>query len=145
MILKKKIYSLFLIASLLLTGSFSTLTAKDNCKEDAKKFCSEIKKGEGRVFRCLVNNYDQLSDQCKKKIDKKKQNWTAFKEKCGADLDKFCPNVEPGKGRIRACLAKNKDQISEQCKTFIKEKKGKKQKDELESISNIEKEVSKEE
>ncbi|GIX43269.1 MAG: hypothetical protein KatS3mg129_3002 [Leptospiraceae bacterium] len=144
----KKIYSLILILTTLIFAG-SSISAKGQCKDDKKKFCADVKKGEGRVFQCLVEHYEELSPDCKKKIDKKKEKWQKFKEYCGADLDKFCPNVQPGKGRIRACLAKNKDQLSESCKTFLKEhKKDKKKKDKdesLETISEIENEISKEE
>jgi uncharacterized spore protein YtfJ len=145
---------IFLTTLITFTGS---LSAKGECKEDKKKFCKDVKKGEGRVFQCLVDHYNDLSSECKDSIDKKRKNWQQFKDQCGTDLDKFCPNVLPGKGRIRACLAKNKDQLSESCKNFLKEhKKNKKdkkdqkkaQKEEdvnLESISEIENEVSKEE
>ncbi len=138
-----KIFHFFLFFfSFSLFIGISNLSAKGKCKEDIKKFCPDVKKGEGRIFECLNQNYDQLSDTCKQKISKTREKWQMFKENCGKDLDQFCPNTIPGKGRIRACLAKNKDQITEQCKQFLKNKQPK-QKDELESISRIEKEIEK--
>ncbi len=35
---------------------------------------------------------------------------------CSADAQRFCANVEPGGGRIIACLKANKDSLSDQCK-----------------------------
>jgi hypothetical protein len=35
---------------------------------------------------------------------------------CKADLDKLCPGVEPGHGRILACLEGKTDQLSPACK-----------------------------
>jgi len=139
--MKKKSIPILILTFLFFSST--TIFAKGECKEDEKKFCADVKKGEGRVFQCLVNHYNDLTPDCKKKIDKSKDKWEALRNNCGSDLDKFCPNVQPGKGRIRACLAKNKDQLSESCKTFLKEHKGKKKKDEFESVSEIEQEIHK--
>lgn len=38
---------------------------------------------------------------------------------CRADVEKFCPGVEPGGGRIAACLKQNAAQISAACKDAI--------------------------
>jgi hypothetical protein len=40
---------------------------------------------------------------------------------CRADLEKFCPGVEPGGGRIAACLKKNAAQLSPGCKERVAE------------------------
>jgi hypothetical protein len=34
---------------------------------------------------------------------------------CKPDVARLCPSVEPGGGRIKACLAKHKEQISVGC------------------------------
>lgn len=34
---------------------------------------------------------------------------------CDADIKKFCSNVQPGEGRIVACLRQNRAQISQEC------------------------------
>src|SRR5580692_4394914 len=35
---------------------------------------------------------------------------------CADDAQKFCSNVQPGGGRIIACLKQNKDSLSDKCK-----------------------------
>ena len=35
---------------------------------------------------------------------------------CKADAEKLCPGVEPGEGRMAACLTKNESQVSAACK-----------------------------
>lgn len=38
---------------------------------------------------------------------------------CVDDAKKLCPGVEPGQGRIAACLKEHKDQLSQGCKANI--------------------------
>lgn len=34
---------------------------------------------------------------------------------CAADIQKFCPNIERGKGQMRACLDQNQTSLSSEC------------------------------
>jgi hypothetical protein len=44
---------------------------------------------------------------------------------CATDIQNFCPGVQPGGGRILACLKQHKDQVSDGCKqAVIKATKG---------------------
>ena len=36
-------------------------------------------------------------------------------EACGGDIDRLCPGVPPGQGRIKACMKANVSQLSAQC------------------------------
>jgi Cysteine rich repeat len=44
-------------------------------------------------------------------------------EACKADIEKLCPGVQPGEGRIAACLKDKRRQLSDGCKTAIKEQR----------------------
>ena len=44
---------------------------------------------------------------------------SAVREACKADVTALCQGIEPGGGRIRACLKTNKDKLSEGCKSAI--------------------------
>ena len=44
------------------------------------------------------------------------QEWWA----CYTDYQKFCAKVEPGDGRIKACLAVHKNELSERCTTALR-------------------------
>jgi hypothetical protein len=44
---------------------------------------------------------------------------------CETDIQKLCPTVQPGGGRILACLKQHKDQVTDVCKqAVIKATKG---------------------
>ena len=44
---------------------------------------------------------------------------------CETDIQKLCPSVQPGGGRILACLKQHKDQVTDVCKqAVIKATKG---------------------
>ncbi len=44
---------------------------------------------------------------------------------CDTDIQKLCPGVQPGGGRILTCLKQHKDQVSDVCKqAVIKATKG---------------------
>src|ERR1051326_1222739 len=47
------------------------------------------------------------------------QDAAALRAACGADAQKLCAGVQPGGGRILACLKKHKDQISDSCKSAL--------------------------
>ncbi|MED5622268.1 cysteine rich repeat-containing protein [Ideonella sp. BN130291] len=40
-------------------------------------------------------------------------------EACKGDVEKLCPGVQPGEGRVVACLKEHKKDVSKECKTEI--------------------------
>jgi hypothetical protein len=41
---------------------------------------------------------------------------------CSADIQKFCENVERGKGKVRECLTQHEADLSPACKTRIEKR-----------------------
>jgi Cysteine rich repeat len=90
-----------------------------DCADDRKTHCSGIAIGGGRIVKCLVENVDKLSRQCRQHVDvviAANRTW----QNCEADIQNFCSSVPQGSGRILACLAGNKDRISSPCLTGLK-------------------------
>ena len=47
----------------------------------------------------------------------------ALRMYCKADIERLCPNVEPGGGRIKECLMANQDQMTVGCAKALKKLK----------------------
>jgi Cysteine rich repeat len=48
-------------------------------------------------------------------------DFAKVRDACRADVDRFCKDVKPGAGRIRECLKTHQADLSEGCRTAIKE------------------------
>jgi hypothetical protein len=53
--------------------------------------------------------------------DTKKGDGSAVRAACQADVQKLCPNIQPGDGRIKHCMRENRASVSDQCKAAMKE------------------------
>jgi len=42
--------------------------AHEACADDVEKLCKDVKPGEGRIVRCLKDNSDRLSNECRDKL-----------------------------------------------------------------------------
>ena len=40
----------------------------NECRDDLKKYCSDVKPGEGRLLECIAKKKDAISDRCKNAI-----------------------------------------------------------------------------
>jgi len=43
----------------------------------------------------------------------------AVRQACQADIQKLCTGVQPGGGRIRACIAQHRDELSPPCREAL--------------------------
>jgi hypothetical protein len=46
---------------------------------------------------------------------------SGVKQACGADIQKYCPNIEPGGGRLRGCVRGHWRSLSKDCKSALLE------------------------
>jgi Cysteine rich repeat len=96
---------------------------KGPCAGDVEKFCKGVKPGGGRILRCLKEHDADLSAACKERGAEMKGAVREISAACKGDVEKLCKDVKPGGGRILACLKKQSDQVSDQCKGELAEKR----------------------
>ena len=103
-----------------LAASFKKLETA--CGEDAKKYCSTVTPGEGRLLFCMQAHEDKISEGCTSALDDATlqaemvaDNMREAVNACRGDIDKLCAQTQPGQGRIAACLAANKTSASKSC------------------------------
>ncbi|HZY06002.1 MAG TPA: cysteine rich repeat-containing protein [Anaeromyxobacteraceae bacterium] len=90
--------------------------ADDACAADAAKVCAGIPAGEGRVYYCLRSNWSRLSEGCQKTLDWSRQVSQEVALDCQADAFSWCQGVPAGRGRLFACLASHRADLSSTCR-----------------------------
>ncbi|MFQ5667807.1 MAG: cysteine rich repeat-containing protein [Candidatus Binatia bacterium] len=94
----------------------SAAAQKGPCSAEVKKFCPDVKRGGGRIMKCLEDHSADLSETCKSRLQKRRARHGRRWHACQEDLKKFCPEARPGRGRIRACLKSHEAELSAECK-----------------------------
>lgn len=110
---------LFAAAALGLVLCASAAAQAPSCKADIAKFCPQAKPGGGQVAACLKSNAAQLSDSCKARAGQMQQALKEVHQACEEDIHFLCDGIEPGGGRIAACLKKWESEVSPGCKARI--------------------------
>ena len=100
------------------------------CEADVRKFCSDVRPGDGRIVRCLQQHANELSDPCKNEGQKMRARGQAHRallqdvqQACRDDANKLCSGVKPGGGRIARCLKSHQNELSQSCTSAIGEAK----------------------
>jgi hypothetical protein len=97
--------------------------AQRPCAADVARLCPNAQ-GRKDVHACLKQNADQVSAECKARIEQIQQKFQAAKEACQSDVEKFCANVQPGGRRVGACLREHASELSQACQAAVPAKKG---------------------
>jgi hypothetical protein len=93
--------------------------AEDACLADARRLCSATPAGDGRIYFCLRSSWNQLSEGCQALVNWAQQRANEVNLDCQGDAFAYCQGVPAGKGRLYACLAGHRDQISSECKKAL--------------------------
>lgn len=105
----------FLVGVALLIPAPSRARTLSECDPDVKKFCGDVRWGDGRLETCLSQHERELSPKCASaRKDLKKQADKAISA-CQADVTKLCKDVPPGRGRRKVCLEEHKAKLSPSC------------------------------
>ncbi len=125
----RSIFMFFVLAAGLITfGSHQTKAQSlveelaTACKTEIETHCAKVTPGQQRVLACLYAHSDKLSNQCEfglydaaVRLERAVAALSYVAKACDDDVEKICPGVEIGEGRIVNCLNKNKDKISNTC------------------------------
>ena len=103
-------------------------TVLDGCSKEFETYCKNVTPGEGRLIACLYAYGDKLSTRCEyalydasAQLERALTALSYLANECRDDLKKYCSDVKPGEGRLIDCIGKKKDEISDRCKTAIKD------------------------
>ena len=97
--------------------------ANKPCSKDIQTYCANVEPGGGNIAKCMRDNQDKLSTECKMSRDKMKKAFKEVKEACHDDYEKFCSNEKMGRGRVMKCMKEHSAELSAACKTEIEQKK----------------------
>lgn len=98
-------------------SDISTLCA-GQCPDNSSTPCG------GLVLQCLTERADNLTAaDCKEEVHYYRlmevsdfRNDVILAEACRADVDRYCKDVEPGEGRVHACLRHQMNFLSDACR-----------------------------
>ena len=94
------------------------------CQQDAKKFCSGVRPGGGRIYNCLTSHNSELAPACRERLTAAKARYDEFVKACKADADKYCKSIPPGGGRILSCLKGREADLTADCKAQFHRARG---------------------
>ena len=90
------------------------------CAGDIKKYCRTVTPGEGRMIYCMQAHEDKISPKCAYELGE--TTGSVLKDgviACKAEISGVCGKIQPGQGRIAACLIANKSTASKDCADAI--------------------------
>ena len=127
----KRTAMLLVMASFLLGTAWAAgpvETVVKGCQKELESYCKDVTPGEGRGLACLYAHNDKLSTQCEYalfdaavQLERAVAALTYVASECSDDIIKHCLDVPVGEGRILACLEEHQKDVSERCKTAVKD------------------------
>jgi hypothetical protein len=90
------------------------------CAADVKKFCGDVKQGQGAIANCMKAHQAELSPACQERMKARAEKAERVREVCKPDAEKFCKGIAPGDGRIRSCLRARQAELNPACAAEFK-------------------------
>ncbi|HUL94201.1 MAG TPA: cysteine rich repeat-containing protein [Burkholderiales bacterium] len=103
----------------LIAAPLAAFAQAASCKADLAKFCPQAKPGGGQIAACLKTNAAQLSPSCKARVGQMQELLKEVHQACEEDIHFLCDGIQPGGGRIAACLKQSESEVSPGCKARI--------------------------
>ena len=102
--------------ALFTTGVAVGAEGKGPCAADAKKFCSNVQPGEGRIHKCMMSHQAELAPACRDGMEK----FDRLAKACKSDWEKYCRRIPAGDGRILSCLKGRESDLDKACAAEFK-------------------------
>lgn len=96
------------------------------CTADVGAYCADARGAGRRLIACFFSNVDRLSPRCRAQLDATPSaqavllNYANFlAQSCGDEVRDHCADVQPGRGRLAACLGAQEDRLSPACRNAL--------------------------
>jgi hypothetical protein len=109
------------LATIALVAAAPVAFAAEPCVEEIEQFCPDVPVGEGNIVRCLHEHREQLSPGCVERMRADAKKLLQVSADCLDDVDRFCNDVEPGKGRVIVCLSRHEQDLAPVCRKHLQE------------------------
>jgi OOP family OmpA-OmpF porin len=113
-----------LVSSPAVTANFNKALkiVGDGCSKEIAAYCDDVPVGRYRLVRCLDSHRSELSASCvdamakgRSIVDATLGDINFFGAQCGRDVKNRCPDVQPGGGRLIACLKDKIGKVTKRC------------------------------
>lgn len=111
-----------------MTSNDPVVIFEEGCKTELNTFCKDVTPGENRVLACIYAHEDKLSGRCEyalydasAQLERSIAALSYLARECDDDIEKHCANVEPGQGRILACMKPHLKTVSKRCQTAMQD------------------------
>ena len=89
------------------------------CEDDIVSYCGAVRPGQGAILRCLQANKATISPGCQEVLQGAREKEAEFRKACGKDAKKLCKGIPQGQGRVLACLASRRAELSPACQALM--------------------------
>lgn len=107
------------------TGSIEKM--EKSCANEIEKYCSDVTPGDGHTVYCMQAHEDKIGPGCAYDLEDAVLNLQVAGDvlkdavnACRADIAGVCGKIQPGQGRVAACLVENRTTVSPGCADAIK-------------------------
>jgi hypothetical protein len=118
------------LCSGLIAGGQASGADKNACSDDIAKFCKNVQADPVATLGCLEEHESELSNACKEyeaKMEGRRGEAREdakvkmrFRYDCGADIVKFCKDVNPEQQGLVKCITEHKSDLSPSCRDWLK-------------------------
>ena len=96
------------------------------CGEDAKSYCGNVTRAQGKLLLCMMAHEDKISTKCdyalysaSRNLEQKLNQIAEVADACWNDIETHCANPAEGPRQVRQCLTDKAASLSSECRTAV--------------------------